>query len=129
MIIGIGSDILDVRRIEKAIKKYPTRFAEKILSRKEFKHWQQLSDNKSTNYLAKRWAAKEALGKACGCGIREPVLFSNITLTKDSLGKPQIETHGGLTDWFLERQITHAHVTLSDELPYCLAFIVLEKAP
>lgn len=126
MIIGIGSDILDIRRVEKAVENHPQRFAEKLLSETEIAQWQKLPEHKSINYLAKRWAAKEALGKACGTGIRTPVLFPNITLGRDSLGKPQITAHHELHDWFCEKNITHVHVTLSDESPYCVAFVVLE---
>lgn len=127
MIIGIGSDILDIRRIEKAVQKHPLRFAERLLSSKEFQQWQDLAAHKRVNFLAKRWAAKEAFAKACGTGVRAPVLLPNITLTRDKLGKPLIETHHALALWMKAQQINHVHISLSDDKPYCVAFVVLER--
>lgn len=127
MIYGIGSDIIDTRRIEKAVKVHPIRFAQRLLSKKEMPVWQSLSGKKADNYLAKRWAAKEAFAKACGTGIRTPVLLPNITLARDALGRPFIETHNALTVWLKQQKITHIHVTLSDDMPYCVAFVVIER--
>ncbi|PID65870.1 MAG: holo-ACP synthase [Gammaproteobacteria bacterium] len=127
MIIGIGSDILDTRRIARAIEKHPSRFAEKVLSAKELAQWQQLTANQSINFVAKRWAAKEAFAKACGTGIRFPVRWHNISLTRDKLGKPLLETHNELSQWLKERQVHRLHISLSDDNHYCLAVVVLES--
>ncbi len=127
MIIGIGSDILDIRRLEKVCKKHPEQLAKKILSEQEFLQWQTLPKNKSVNFLAKRWSAKEAFAKACGTGIRTPVLWKNITLSKDKLGKPLIETHNELTKWLNKRQAKQIHISLSDDKPYCVAFVIIER--
>ncbi len=127
MIIGIGSDILDIRRLEKVVQKHPEQLAKKILSEEELTQWQTLPANKSVNFLAKRWSAKEAFAKACGTGIRTPVLWKNITLTKDKLGKPLIKTHNELTDWLNERHANHIHISLSDDKPYCVAFVIIEQ--
>lgn len=127
MIYGIGSDIIDTRRIENAVKIHPIRFAQRLLSKKEMPVWQNLSGKKADNYLAKRWAAKEAFAKACGTGIRAPVLLPNITLARDALGRPFIETHNALAVWLKQQKITRVHVTLSDDMPYCVAFVVIER--
>ncbi len=127
MIIGIGSDIVDIRRVEKAAANHPQRFAQKLLSEQELTQWEQLPEHKSINYLVKRWAAKEAFGKACGTGIRAPVLFPNITLSRDEWGKPTIEACATLQQWLKQKNISSIHLTLSDEPPYCVAFVVLES--
>ncbi len=126
MIIGIGSDILDIRRLEKVVENHPKLLAKKILSEQESSQWKSLPESRSLNFLAKRWSAKEAFAKACGTGIRTPVLWKNITLSKDKLGKPMIQTHNELTDWLNERQAKHIHISLSDDKPYCVAFVVIE---
>lgn len=126
MIYGIGTDITHLNRIEAAVNRHPKRFAEKLLSTIEL---QQFATAKNpNNFLAKRWAAKEAFAKACGTGIRTPVLFPNISITNDALGKPQIQTHGELTSWLEKRQITHAHVSLSDDIGITMAFVILETS-
>ncbi len=127
MIIGIGSDILNIKRIEDVAQKYPTKLANKILSSNELIIWENLAQHQLINFLAKRWAAKEAFSKACGTGIRHPVLWKNITITKDKLGKPLIKTHNELTHWLKQQQVNNIHITLSDDNPYCVAFVILEK--
>lgn len=126
MIFGIGNDILNIERLQHIVAKHSLRFAQKILSPIELGEWHQLKTQKQLNYLAKRWSAKEAFSKACGTGIRSPVLFSAITVSKDDLGKPLIITHGDLSTWISDNHIKQIHLSLSDDLPYCMAVVVLE---
>lgn len=128
MIFGIGTDILHIPRIEKALHQHPQRFVEKLLSPLEQKAYVQKTTHiKQVNYLAKRWAAKEAFAKACATGIRQPVIFSNISLVKDKLGKPNIQTSPVLTQWLQDTGITQCHISLSDEQDTVVAFVILEK--
>lgn len=128
MIFGIGTDILHIPRIEKAFQRHPQRFAEKLLSPLEQLEYQQkTAPDKQVNYLAKRWAVKEAFAKACGTGLREPVLFPHISLVKDEWGKPNIQTADSLTQWLKQLRITATHVSLSDEVDTIIAFVILEK--
>lgn len=125
MIYGIGTDIADIKRIEKAFSLHPKRFAEKLLSEVEMLLFSQTKS--PVNFLAKRWAAKEAFAKACGTGIRHPVLFPLISITRDELGKPKLSTHGQLSDWLAERGVTHQHISLSDESGLVVAFVIVES--
>lgn len=125
MIYGIGTDIADSKRIAKALQRHPERFAEKLLSEAEMPLFAAAKN--PVNFLAKRWAAKEAFAKACGTGIRYPVLFPSISIDKDTLGKPCIRPHHVLCDWLAERGLTHFHLSLSDENGLILAFVVIES--
>ena len=85
-IFGIGVDIVDLDRIKKIYSRYGDKFAYKILNNKEIKSF-NLSKNKPS-FLAKRFAAKEAIGKALGIGILNGFLLKNILIVNDDLGKP-----------------------------------------
>lgn len=128
MIFGIGTDILHIPRIEKALHQHPQRFVEKLLSPLEHNEYAQKTTHISqVNYVAKRWAVKEAFAKACGTGIRHPVLFPHISLVKGELGKPQIQTSPPLTEWLQDTGIGECHISLSDEHDTIIAFVILEK--
>lgn len=124
MIYGIGTDLLDSKRLASAYARHPKRFAEKLLSAKELS---EFADAKHpVNYLAKRWAAKEAISKALGTGIRHPVLFPAITITRDVQGKPLCEVNDALSQWLMQRNIGAIHLSLSDEGQQVLAFALAE---
>lgn len=125
MIYGIGTDLLAIKRIERAYKRHPKRFVEKLLSETEKKHFNKTS--RPVNYLAKRWAAKEAFAKACGTGIRSPVLFPAISLVNDPLGKPDLTVNSELEAWLKARKINQKHLSLSDEEGLIIAFVILES--
>ncbi len=120
MIYGIGSDLLNRQRIAAAFAAHPKRFAEKLLSPKEYHEFSTAKH--PVNYLAKRWAAKEAIGKALGTGIRQPVLFPAITIARDALGKPLVLTEAPLSAWLHEQGIGDIYLTLTDEGEHVLAF-------
>jgi holo-[acyl-carrier protein] synthase len=120
---GIGTDLLDQRRIEKVLQKQGLRFSQRILTPAEQAVWQE--KDCPVNYLAKRFAAKEAIVKALGTGIAQGIGFQQIQVLTDSLGKPQVT----LFDQALERARhlsgTEMQVSLSDEGEMILAFAVL----
>ena len=87
----------------------------------EFEH-----AHEPARFLAKRFAAKEALGKALGTGVRAPVLLRSIAVTHDDLGKPAFVFDELLTQW-LEQRGLQPHLSLSDETAYALAFVVVER--
>lgn len=126
MIYGIGSDLLAIKRIEWAFERHPIRFAEKLLSETEKKQFAKTT--RPVNFLAKRWAAKEAFAKACGTGIRAPVLFPAISLVNDAFGKPSLTVSPILAEWLNARKINKQHLTLSDEEGMVIAFVILESA-
>jgi len=124
MIYGIGTDIVEVGRIESSIEKFADDFAERVLAESEMASYHESQIKAS--FLAKRFAAKEAFSKALGTGIREPATFQNIAVTHDELGKPILVLAKELQDFLTTKQITQMHITISDERNLAAAFVVLE---
>lgn len=125
MIYGIGTDIVALERIAKLHKKYGQAFAGRLLSRIELLEYPQAG--KPVNFLAKRFAAKEAFAKAVGTGIRSPVSLRNIGVGHDELGKPEYICEPELQKWLQEKGIRRVHLSMSDEEDQVLAFAVAEK--
>lgn len=127
MIIGIGCDLVDIRRISNIIAKYNSRFLERIFCVDEILA-SQLSYDKA-NFFAKRFAAKEALVKALGTGFSKAVIWRDICLLNNAMGKPYIKLTGGALDWLnklTKGRKANIHVALSDEPPYAQAMVVIE---
>ena len=124
MIFGIGTDIVEVERIRKldSLEK----FADKILSLSELKVFKSQIDEKKVTFLAKQFAAKEAVSKALGTGIGKDIRFNQIEILRNSDGKPYLNHDGMITTIFNDLGITKTHVSLSDEKKYALAFVILE---
>tara|TARA_Y100001978_G_scaffold189967_1_gene192724 strand:+ start:180 stop:557 length:378 start_codon:yes stop_codon:yes gene_type:complete len=124
MIFGIGTDIVEVERIRKldSLEK----FADKILSLSELKVFKSQIDEKQVTFLAKQFAAKEAVSKALGTGIGKDIRFNQIEILRNSDGKPYLNHNGMITTIFNDLGITKTHVSLSDEKKYALAFVILE---
>lgn len=125
MIVGIGSDIARVERFTRAIQRHGMRFAQRILGPEEQAVWHQ--KGQSAAYLAKRFAAKEAFVKALGLGLRSGIQWSDIQVINDTLGKPSLQLSGAALTLFQASGACAAHITLSDEVEYALAFVVLER--
>lgn len=131
MIVGIGTDLCDVRRIEAALQRHGARFAQRILGQQELALWQRRSarwPQRGVRFLATRFAAKEALAKAIGLGMRAPMTWRACQIVPASSGQPTVELEGALRLWFEQRR-WRAHVSLSDEGPHALAFVVVETLP
>lgn len=124
MIYGIGTDIVDVKRIEEAIE-VNNKFTEKILNNNELIIFEKI--NNKAHFLAKRFAAKEAFAKACGTGIRTPILFKNIEIINNNLGKPELKLSKEIHEWLNKNKITNCHLSISDEKKLAIAFVILEK--
>lgn len=125
MIFAIGHDIVEISRIETLLNKYGTAFLNKVLSSTEIAIYQD--GNKNSNYLAKRFAAKEAFAKACGTGLRSPILLPNISVINDSLGKPEFNFNQEIQNWLNNKNIISCHLSLSDETNLATAFVILEQ--
>ena len=123
MIKGIGTDILQVSRIERALERTP-KLAERILTPTEYSDFQQ--DGQPGRFLAKRFAAKEAVVKALGTGIRMGVGWHQIQIEKDELGKPLITLLGGALERANEMAVDSYFISYSDERDYVVAMVVLE---
>ena len=129
MIYGIGTDICDVRRIRAALERHGERFATKVLGPTELAIWHQRhrqSPERAVRYLATRFAAKEALGKAIGLGVRPPMTLHNCEILNRDNGQPAVLLHGTLQAWFAERGLS-AHVSVSDETDFATGFVVVER--
>ena len=125
-IFGIGTDIVNIKRMEKSIKKNGVVFKNKIFSKNEIKY----CENKKNPFpfYAKRFAAKEALSKALGTGIRKGINFKNIEVYNDNFGKPSIQLKGSTAD-FLKKKIKtrkyFIYLSLSDDLPWAQATVII----
>ena len=124
MILGIGSDLCDIGRIESAIARFGDRFAQRILVPSELARY--LTHNKPAAYLAKRFAAKEAFSKAMGSGIRAPVNWRNIGVANASSGAPYFVLSPRLQSIVDDRGVTRIHLTLTDERAMAAAFVIFE---
>lgn len=124
MIHGIGTDLVEVARMRALWQRYTERALAKLLAPGEIAACRASADPAA--FLAKRFAAKEALGKALGTGIRAPVLLTSIAVTHDELGKPKFEYAGELAAWLAAAGLA-CHLSLSDEAGFALAFVVVEK--
>jgi|TARA_B100001939_G_scaffold119308_1_gene103507 holo-[acyl-carrier protein] synthase len=124
VIYGIGTDIVEISRI--AEMKSLSSFAEKILSSNELEIASQYKNDKLIKYLAKQFAAKEAISKAFGTGIRKPILMKDIEIIRDEIGKPFLNPLAGVKKTIIDLGITKSHVSLADESEYVIAFAILE---
>jgi holo-[acyl-carrier protein] synthase len=126
VIFGVGTDIVDVARIQRAMERHGNAFAERILSTFE---WQEYAvQNHRARFLAKRFAAKEAFAKATGQGLRHPVTLHNLSVTHDELGKPTFAFAAELSDHLRRMGAGRHHLSISDEREMVVALVVLETA-
>lgn len=125
MIFGIGTDIVEVSRIEASINQFGDEFAKRILAATEFQSYQD--SHIKARFLAKRFAAKEAFSKALGTGLRAPATFQNIAVSHDDLGKPVLLLADELQVFLDDKNITQTHISISDEKNLAAAFVVLES--
>lgn len=124
MIYGIGTDIVEVSRIEESLARFGNAFARRILSEREMQEFTQ--SHTQARFLAKRFAAKEAFAKALGTGIRAPATFENIAVAHDDLGKPVLDIAPDLQSTLDAKGIHFMHLSISDEKSLAAAFVVLE---
>jgi holo-[acyl-carrier protein] synthase len=128
MIIGLGNDMVDIRRIEKTLESYGERFIDRIFTPIERAKSERRA-NRAASY-AKRFAAKEACSKALGTGFHAGVFWRDMGVMNDSLGKPTMHLTGGAADRLA--QITPSgkqaiiHVTITDDHPYAQAIVIIE---
>lgn len=128
MIIGIGNDITDIRRIEEVYSRYGVRFLNRIFTPTEQKKALQRSTVPPT--LAKRFAAKEACAKALGTGMSAGVFWKDMGVVNDASGKPTLVLTGGalarLNALTPDGMMANIHLSLTDEYPHAQAFVIIE---
>lgn len=125
MIVGIGIDIVDVSRIDRLLGKYGDQFAQRVLATEERPAF--AASSRPVWFLANRFAAKEALSKALGTGLRYPVTLHAISVCSDSAGKPAFGFHGPLPDYLASRGVARHHLSLTHEKAMACAVVVLEQ--
>lgn len=128
MIYGIGTDIVEVKRMEEAVARHGPRFATRILNadeQQEMPETQALARGFS-RFLAKRFAVKEAFAKALGTGIGEIVGLHDVWIVHAESGRPMLAVSASLQAYLVGQHITRTHVSISDEQDYAVAFVLLE---
>ncbi|WP_334187486.1 holo-ACP synthase [Noviherbaspirillum sp.] len=129
MIYGIGTDIIQISRIEAALARNGERFAEKILGPEELEKYRRRKikvEARGLRFLATRFAAKEAFSKAIGLGMRMPMTWRAMQTLNAPSGKPVAVTSGALKE-FMEQNGLTAQVSITDEADYAVAFVIVEK--
>ena len=124
MIFGVGTDVVEIGRIEAALKRHGERFARRILCPSELERFQK--HRLPANYLAKRFAAKEAFTKALGTGIKAPANWHGVWVRNLASGKPVLEFSEPLRRLLHAKGVSSAHVSLSDEKGVAFATVILE---
>jgi len=124
MIVGIGTDLCEIGRIRAALDRHGHRFAQKVLVEPEYQRY--LRHANPAAYVAKRFAAKEALSKALGVGIRAPMNWRNVGVLNRSSGAPYFDLSDALRALVERRGVSSIHLSITDEKAMACAFVVLE---
>jgi holo-[acyl-carrier protein] synthase len=128
MIIGLGNDMVDIRRIEETLAKFGDRFTDRIFTEIERKKSDRRA-NRAASY-AKRFAAKEACSKALGTGFHQGVFWKDMGVVNEPSGKPTMVLTGGAKER-LEKitpdgKLAVIHLTITDDHPYAQAIVIIE---
>jgi holo-[acyl-carrier protein] synthase len=128
LIIGLGSDLADIRRIEATLERFGERFTARIFTDVERARSERKADRAAS--YAKRFAAKEACAKALGTGLRAGVFWRDMGVVNTRSGQPTLKLTGGaakrLTAITPVGLAPRIHLSLTDDHPYALAFVVIE---
>ncbi len=133
MIIGLGSDLCDIRRIERVLERHGDRFLQRVFTAAERARSERRTLSLRASTLAKRFAAKEACAKALGTGFAAGVFHSDLGVVNLSSGQPVMRLTGGAADRL--RVITprgqgaQLALTLTDEYPYAFAQVIISAVP
>ena len=124
MIYGVGTDLIEIRRIERSLERFGERLAQRILCEPEMKRFR--AHRQPAAYLAKRFAAKEAFTKALGTGIRAPANWHGVWVTNLRSGKPELNFSAELKNLLEKKRVSRAHLSLTDEREIASATVILE---
>lgn len=127
MIVSIGTDICSFTRIEAAWRRFGDRFVERVLSAGERSAFAGLAIPNRAAYLCKRFAAKEALGKALGTGIGRGISWQHIEVRRRRGEAPQVLLSGAAKARAESMGVARIHLSLSDEKDFALAFVIFER--
>ncbi len=131
MILGVGTDLCNIERIERTLERFGDRFRNRVFTEIEQQKAERRRDVAGT--YAKRWAAKEACSKALGTGLRMGIAWKDMAVSNLRTGQPVMH----VTGWAAERlaemtpagHVATIHVTLTDDHPWAQAFVVIEALP
>ncbi len=133
MILGLGSDLCDIRRIEKVIERHAERFLERVFTPVELAYAAQRAERIRPSTFAKRFAAKEAASKALGTGVAGGVFFSDLGVVNLPGGKPTLVLTGGsavrLKALTPAGMVAQVDLTMTDEYPYAFAQVIISAVP
>ncbi|MGE0740751.1 MAG: holo-ACP synthase [Hyphomonadaceae bacterium] len=128
MILGIGSDIIDIRRIEKTLERFGDRFIQRIYTEQERARAERRPHERAASY-AKRFAAKEATSKALGTGLKQGVFWRDMGVANLPSGQPTMRLTGGaaarLAKLTPPGHSPIIHVTLTDDYPLAVSFVII----
>ena len=124
MIYGVGQDLVEIPRIERALARFGERFAQRILCEPELARFRK--HRQPAAFLAKRFAAKEAFTKALGTGIHAPANWHGVWVVNLRSGKPQLEFTPALKNLLEQRRSRRAHLSLTAERALAAATVILE---
>ena len=124
MIYGIGIDIVSIGRIERMLEKWGPAFTERVFTPTEVAFCE--SKTKPGQHFALRWAAKEAVLKALGLGLRGGIKWTDIEVVNDGLGRPSLSLYNEAKGYLMDRNIKRAFVSISHEREYGIAQVILE---
>ncbi len=122
-VVGIGTDIIEINRISQMKPATKERLANRILTKSEFQHYN--GTNQADQFLAKRWAGKEAAAKALGTGIADGVSFQHFEIQSLPSGQPVLVLSSRALELAQALNASHWHISLADEVRYATAFVVL----
>ncbi|HVG04436.1 MAG TPA: holo-ACP synthase [Burkholderiaceae bacterium] len=128
MIFGVGIDIVEIDRIAASYSRFGERFARRILGAREFERFQvrrARSNRRGLAFLSTRFAAKEAVAKALGLGMRSPMHWHAVEIMNDASGRPLAAVHADLRR-FVEQHRLRLHVSLTDERATAAAYAIAE---
>jgi holo-[acyl-carrier protein] synthase len=128
MILGVGTDIVQIERIQKVYDQFSERFLKKYFHPSEVMDFEDAAPAQKIPFLAKRFAAKEAVAKAFGTGFVDQVRLSQIYVIRNKAGKPEVRLDGDTAVFFetLYSGPKKIHLSLSDEVAYAIAFVIIE---
>lgn len=123
MALAVGTDIVEIQRVAKVLSRQGDLFVRRILCEAEQAEYQRL--NQSAAFLAKRFAAKEAVAKALGTGIGHGVSFQDIQVVNNEFGAPGVELYGGAAEVLKSMGGSKVLISLADEQQYAVAYVIL----
>ncbi|MCI7644585.1 MAG: holo-ACP synthase [Lentisphaeria bacterium] len=123
MIIGLGSDIIEIERLQKVVNAHGEHFLTRVFTERELLTWGGVAN---WSYLAGRWAGKEAAAKALGCGIGENCAWLDLEILRNENGAPKLYFKGSAATTAEKLGVQRVHITISHERSYAIASVILE---